>query len=227
METIILEIRDAEGGEDAKLLVRDMTEIYLKSIQQNHFDLSSIDVDNGFALLTIKGNKVKQFYQNEIGGHRWQRVPPTEKYGRVHTSTVTVAVMDPESKSNYPINLNDVERIYTRGTGPGGQHRNTTNSCVILHHRPTGLRAKIDGRNQRQNEKLAWDLLQIRLNQFFDNQHQQQTTENRREQIGTGMRGDKRRTYRVKDNLVIDHITDKRASLKLIQKGDIQLLHNN
>jgi len=225
METIILEIRDAEGGKDAKLLVQDMTEIYLRSIKQQNFKLSDIEVNEGFALITIQGDNVKQFYQNEIGGHRWQRIPPTEKYGRVQTSTVTVAVMDPESKSNYKINLSDVEKIYTRGTGPGGQSKNKISSCVVLHHKPTGIRARIDGRNQHQNEKTAWNLLQIRLNQFYGDQEQQKITENRREQIGTGMRGDKRRTYRVKDNLVIDHITNKRSSLKSIQKGCLELLH--
>ena len=225
METIILEIRDAEGGEDAKLLVQDMTEIYLRSIKQQDFTLQEIEINTGLSLLTIEGNKVKEFYQNEIGGHRWQRVPPTEKYGRVQTSTVTVAVMDPNSKLNYKINQNDVEKIYTRGTGAGGQHKNVTNSCVILRHKPTNISARIDGRNQHQNEKSAWTLLQIRLNEFFGGQAQNKISETRREQIGTGMRGNKRRTYRVKDNLVIDHITGKKTSLKSIQRGNIDTLH--
>jgi peptide chain release factor 1 len=224
--TIVLEIRAAEGGTDSKLLVEDMTEIYVKSIRQQNFTVENMEINDGFALFTIKGDNVRQFYINEIGIHTWQRVPPTERNGRVHTSIVTVAVMDPADKTNYKINPDDVETTYTRGTGPGGQHRNTTNSCVVLRHKPTDIQVRIDGRKQHQNEKLAWEQLQIRLNNWSSGIKQQNSAEFRREQIGTGGRGDKRRTYRVKDDLVIDHVSNKRTSLKNIQKGKIDLLHN-
>ncbi len=226
METIILELRAGEGGSDSVMLVEDMTEIYAKSIRQQNFKIiDDIEVNPGFALFTIQGDKVKQFYNQEIGSHIWQRTPPTERNGRVHTSVVTVAVMDPQDKSNYKINPDDVETIYTRGTGAGGQHKNVTNSCVILRHRPTSIQVRIDGRQQHQNEKLAWNQLQTRLNNWNNENKQQSSSNNRRDQIGLGKRGDKRRTYRVKDDLVIDHISGKRTSLRNIQKGKIELLH--
>lgn len=226
METIILELRAGEGGSDSVMLVEDMTEIYAKSIRQQNFKIiDDIEVNPGFALFTIQGEKVKQFYNQETGSHIWQRTPPTERNGRVHTSVVTVAVMDPQDKSNYKINPDDVETIYTRGTGNGGQAKNKISSCVVLHHIPSGIRVRIDGRSQHQNEKLAYNELQIRLNELqWDKQHTTSSKE-RKNQIGNGKRGDKRRTYRVKDGLVIDHISNKRTSLKNVQKGKIELLH--
>ena len=226
MKEIILEIRAGEGGTDSDLLVDDMKEFYLKSIKNNNFTLTDIDQDTGYVVMSITGEKINDFYLNETGTHTWQRIPPTERNGRVHTSIVTVAVMDPQSKNNYPIYPNDVETFYTRGTGPGGQAKNKINSCVVLHHKPTGIRVRIDGRSQHQNEKMAYNQLQIRLNEWSWKNQQASSASNRREQIGLGKRGDKRRTYRVKDDLVIDHVTNKRTSLRNIQKGKLELLHN-
>lgn len=94
METIYLEIREAEGGEDAKLLVKEMFDIYQKSCYRNNFISRTTNWRDGFISIEIQGNQVKKFFQNEIGGHRWQRIPPTERGGRVHTSTVTVALIE-------------------------------------------------------------------------------------------------------------------------------------
>lgn len=112
----------------------------------------------------------------------------------------------------------------TRGSGAGGQHKNTTDSCVIALHLSTGIKVVRDGRNQHANKEDALKELKRRVNEFYRTGHVSEEVEERREQIGKGERSDKRRTYRVKDGLVIDHITGKTASYKDIQKGRIELL---
>jgi peptide chain release factor 1 len=112
----------------------------------------------------------------------------------------------------------------TRGSGPGGQHRNTTDSTVIVTHISTGIKVVRNGRDQHKNKDEALTEIAKRVNHFYQTGKIDEEVEERREQIGNGCRGDKRRTYRVKDDSVIDHITDKRASLKEILKGKIELL---
>lgn len=112
----------------------------------------------------------------------------------------------------------------TRGTGNGGQHKNTTDSCVVVTHIATNIKVVRDGRNQHKNKEDALKELKKRVNEFYRTGHLEENVEERREQIGKGDRGDKRRTYRVKDSLVVDHITNKTASLKDILRGKIDLL---
>lgn len=129
-----------------------------------------------------------------------------------------------EVQDNFFLNRNEVRRIFTRGTGAGGQHKNTTDSCVVLTHIPTGIEVKIDGRNQHQNEREAWIILEERLRSKYVNELSSQLDDDRNSQIGGGERGNKKRTYRVKDNLVVDHTTGRKAQLKDIIRGKIELL---
>ena len=112
----------------------------------------------------------------------------------------------------------------TRGSGAGGQHKNVTDSCVIITHFATGVKVVRDGRKQHQNKEDALKEIKRRVNEFYRTGHVEDVVEERRDQIGDGTRSDKRRTYRVKDALVIDHVTNKTASLKDILKGKIELL---
>jgi len=112
----------------------------------------------------------------------------------------------------------------TRGSGKGGQHRNTTDSCVIMTHIATDIKVVCDGRDQHKNKADAFKELTKRVNTFYRTGHDEEIVEERRDQIGAGARSDKRRTYRVKDAIVIDHITNKTASLKDIMRGKIELL---
>jgi len=112
----------------------------------------------------------------------------------------------------------------TRGTGNGGQHKNTTDSCVVVTHIATGIKVVRDGRNQFKNKEDALKELKTRVNKFYRTGHIEESVEERRDQIGKGERGDKRRTYRVKDGIVIDHITEKNANIKDIYKGKLELL---
>lgn len=118
----------------------------------------------------------------------------------------------------------EIERRYTKGTGAGGQRKNKVETCVVLTHKPTGISVRIDGRDRGRNEAEAWKVLKERLQRCSDKNYQDNLDSKRKNQIGTGNRGDKRRTYRVKDDIVIDHITNKKASLKEIQKGNLAIL---
>lgn len=179
------------------------------------FDLEIIDERPGFIQFAVSGVGARLTFQNESGGHRWQRVPPTEKRGRVQTSTVTVAVLDPDAITGQALNYRDVEIVTTRGSGPGGQNRNKTDSCVIATHRPTGLQVRIDNeRSQHQNKAMAYKILAARL---YESERERQAAErekDRRQQVGSGMRGDKVRTYRSQDDQVNDHRTGQRWRLQ-------------
>ncbi len=153
-------------------------------------------------------------------------MPPTEKRGRVQTSTVTVAVLTEQSDIEIVINPSDIERWTSIGTGPGGQHRNKVQSSVFLKHVPTGIVCKSEiHRSQHQNEQEAWRLLKMKLLQLEKDKLNKKIVSERNGQIGTGERSDKRRTYREKDDLVIDHISGKSARLKDVLKGKIDILH--
>lgn len=175
-------------------------------------------------IYVFSGAGVDKIFGNEVGNHRWQRVPPTEKKGRVHTSSITVAILEENEYQEVEIYPSEYRLETTRGTGPGGQHRNTTDSTVVITHESTGIKVVRNGRCQHKNKADGLVELKKRVNDFYRNGHDNVASEERKEQIGEGGRSDKRRTYRVKDNVVIDHITGKTAALKDIMRGKIELL---
>lgn len=173
----------------------------------------------------VSGARAAHAFRNEPGGHRWQRVPPTEKRGRVHTSTVTVAVLDEPSESEIRIDPRDVDEKFVRGSGSGGQHRNTADTCVMLTHRPSGVAIRVDGgRSQWFNRQTAMGLLRARLKQARDRQGRTDRNAQRRAQVGSGQRGDKRRTISLQRDQVVDHVTGRRISAKRYLRGEIDAL---
>jgi peptide chain release factor 1 len=132
--------------------------------------------------------------------------------------------MEENDYKEVEIHPNEYRLETTRGTGNGGQKRNKTESCVVVTHIATGIKVRRDSRSQFQNKEAAIAELTERVNNFYRTGHDSLTVENRNDQIGKGERGDKRRTYRVKDGIVIDHITNKTANIKDILRGKIQLL---
>lgn len=175
----------------------------------------------GFLLFKAKGKGAAEAFSNEAGGHRWQRVPPTEKRGRVHTSTVTVAVLNEPDAGTYAVSERDVEWKATRGSGAGGQHRNKTDSAIQLHHLPTGLRVRAEGeRSQHQNRAAALAILRARLAALHTEGIAQARNTDRRTQVGSGMRGDKVRTIRTQDGVVTDHRTGCRIPFNAYERGD-------
>lgn len=188
------------------------------------FDFDLLYHNPGIAIIRISGKGALAF-ENEAGGHRWQRVPPTEKRGRTHTSTITVVVFPEPTEVQIKIDPKDLEEQFTRGSGPGGQHRNKTETAVILKHKPSGLSVRAeDNKSQKQNRENALALLRARLFQAEKDKKRQELSKLRKEQAGSGMRGDKVRTVMVQHNKVVHHDNSKECSYKEYSKGKISLL---
>lgn len=160
-------------------------------------------------------------FAHESGGHRWQREPPTERRGRVHTSTVTVAVLPEPTPTQLNVRDADLRWTTRRGTGPGGQHRNKTESAVDLLHVPSGIVVRCQSeRSQLRNKQSALAVLRARLHARATSAADGEANAARRAQVGSGMRGDKRRTIRVQDGQVHDHVTGVRWRLSDYLRGD-------
>lgn len=162
-------------------------------------------------------------WRHEGGGHRFQRVPPTERRGRVHTSTVTVAVF-PSEKPKAAFDQSDVRIEWFSGTGKGGQHRNKHQNSCRAFHGPTGLSAKAECRSRQNSEAEARAELERRVLADLGAGLDLTQAEERKGQVGTGMRGDKVRTYRLQDDQVTDHRTDQRTTWRAVQRGDFERL---
>lgn len=160
----------------------------------------------------------------ESGGHRWQRVPPTERNGRVHTSTVTVAAFEVKDEKKWVLREQDIKVFTTRDSGPGGQHRNTTDSCVVMRHLPTGIETKAAAKSQHQNRRVARETLEARVAAHYATQDTASKVQDRRDKVGSGERGDKVRTYRTRDDQVTDHRSGKKARLSRVVRGELELV---
>jgi peptide chain release factor 1 len=185
------------------------------------FDVVVVEERPGLCVLEVSGKRAVETFENEPGGHRWQRIPPTEKRGRVQTSTVTIAVLKQPTETQIRLRPEDLEFSACRGSGAGGQHRNVTDSAVILKHVPSGLTVRCESeRSQHQNRETATSLLRARLWEAKQTEASGARAEDRRRQVGSGMRGDKRRTIRAQDGQVTDHITGKTWQYKRYIRGD-------
>lgn len=164
---------------------------------------------------------------NEPGGHRIQRVPPTERKGRVHTSTVTVAVIDSDAGIG-PVIIPqaDLKVEWYSGTGAGGQHRNKHQNSARVTHIPSGIVVTAQCRSRQNSFEQAMAEIQQRVDKEFKQQYNSTIASDRKSQVGTGMRGDKIRTYRFQDDSVQDHITGKRSKVKKVMNGNFDLLWN-
>lgn len=185
------------------------------------FDLELLDRRSGYICFKASGKDVYEYFKNEAGGHRWQRIPPTERRDRVHTSTITVAVLEEVNPKDIQILEKDLDWKFSRGTGPGGQHKNKTDTCVNLTHIPSGTKVRVDGRSQHTNKENALFILKAKLKEATRNQFFQDRDKSRKEQVGSGMRGDKVRTIRVRDDLVTDHRMNRTTTYAQYAKGDL------
>lgn len=190
------------------------------SLSGDVFDGAIVDERPGYVVVEFHGKGVKALFSHESGGHRWQRIPPNEKRGRVHTSTVTVAIFDVDETKPSVLDWREIDIQYKRGQGPGGQHRNKTSSCVVATHQPSGITVQIDGRDQHKNRKRALSELERRLQERDRKTRKHKHDTMRREQVGSGMRGDKIRTYRERDDRVTDHRTGRTWRLRKWMRGE-------
>jgi peptide chain release factor 1 len=175
----------------------------------------------GYLALRVTGRDAERAFQHESGGHRWQRIPPNEKRGRVHTSTVTVAVLAEPRDAEVHLDPRDLDIKTTKSGGPGGQHANKTNSAVVVTHKPTGITVRMETKSQHRNKELALGVLRARLYEREHSRVQGDRNAKRRGQIGGGARGDKRRTIAVQRGQVHDHVTGKRTTAKAYLRGAV------
>jgi len=217
-----IEIRAAEGGEDSKLFVKDLAQAYIKFAQSKGWTTRLINEYLGEVHILVEGLDLSGL-ENESGGHRIQRIPPTERKGRVHTSTVTVAIID-ESTPKIKVLDADLKIEWYSGTGAGGQHRNKhQNSCRITHT-PTGITATAQCRSRQNSLDQAKSTIFLEVDNLVKSQYNNAMAQDRKQQVGSGMRGDKVRTYRFQDDVVKDHRSDKTASTKRVLAGNFNLL---
>jgi peptide chain release factor 1 len=228
-KNVIVEIRGAEGGEEANLFARDLYDMYVAWFGRRGWKLEPMSVDlsdlGGINQITfmVKGEDAWTHLKYEGGPHRVQRVPATESQGRVHTSSATVVVFPEAEEVELEIDDKDLQIDVYRSSGAGGQHVNTTDSAVRITHKPSGVVVAMqDERSQLQNKARAMQVLRSRLVQLEKDRVAAETTAGRKLQIGGGGRSEKIRTYNYKENRITDHrIGLTLYKLQVVLAGDL------
>lgn len=208
----VMEIRAGTGGEEAALFAGELARLYQRYAEDRGWKIEpmggSPSERGGFREVSflISGQDVYRRLKYESGVHRVQRVPLTEANGRIHTSTVTVAVLPEAEEVDIQIDPQELEITVQRASGPGGQGVNTTDSAVRIIHKPTGMMVYCaDGRSQQKNKASAMAVLRSRLLQLKEDQERAKYAAERRSQIGTGDRSERVRTYNFPQNRLTDH----------------------
>ncbi len=227
---IVLEVRAGAGGDEASLFAWEIAHMYEKFSEMNSWtwktNYESKSDQGGYkeASFEIKGKEVYKLMRYETGVHRVQRVPATEKNGRVHTSTASVAVLPIKKKVNFEISPADIEMEYSRSGGKGGQNVNKVETAVRLIHKPTGIDVRsTNERSQLANREKAMKILTAKLQQLEEEKEAAKYSGERKNQIGTGDRSEKIRTYNFSQDRVTDHRIKKSwHNLPKILEGGIE-----
>lgn len=227
---VVLEVRAGAGGDEASLFAMQLAEMYLKYAERMGWKTSkeseSLSAHGGYkeAAFEILGRDVYDALRYETGVHRVQRVPVTEKAGRIHTSTASVAILPMRKKSTIEINPNDIEMEFSRSGGAGGQNVNKVETAVRLVHTPTGIDVRCQSeRSQLKNREKAMAMLTAKLEVLHEEEEARKHAAERKSQIGTGDRSEKIRTYNFPQNRITDHrIKESWHTIEQTLGGDLQ-----
>jgi len=211
-KNVLLEIRAGTGGEEAAIFVSDLFKMYFKYAEKKGWKVEIMSQNvtglGGFKeiIALIEGKKVYSRFKHESGVHRVQRVPETESQGRIHTSAITVAVLPEAEDVDVEIDPNDLKIDVFRSSGPGGQHVNKTDSAVRMTHLPSGLVVSCqDEKSQHKNKAKALKILRARLLDKAVLDQQSEISQDRKDQVGSGDRSERIRTYNFPQGRVTDH----------------------
>ena len=226
---VVLEVRAGVGGEEASLFAEELAQMYLKYAESRGWSRKALDESRGSlggykeAQFEIKGENCYRELQYETGVHRVQRVPATEKAGRIHTSTASVVILPIYKRTKIEINPADLEIETSRSGGAGGQNVNKVETAVRIVHKPTGIDVKCTSeRSQAQNKEKAMKLLISRIQQEQDEREARERSADRKAQVGTGDRSEKIRTYNFPQDRVTDHrIKESWSNVPKIMSGGL------
>jgi len=200
--SVIIEIRAGAGGDEAALFAANLLRMYTRFAEKQGWKVKNLDIN----VLQISGTNTYEYLKQEGGVHRVQRIPKTEKSGRIHTSTATVAILPYVEPKEFEIKPSDLRIDTFRSSGPGGQYVNKTESAVRITHIPTGFAvASQRERSQATNKETAMNLLRSRLFAFMAQKDMQKLGQERNTQIGTADRSEKIRTYNFPQDRITDH----------------------
>lgn len=232
LQKVILEIRAGAGGDEASIFAGDLGRMYQRFAGLRGWKFSVLDKNetslSGFKSLVaeVQGEGAYDALRYESGVHRVQRVPKTEKAGRVHTSTASVAILPIVEAKDVSVNLGDLEVSFSRAGGPGGQNVNKVETAVRILHKPTGIVVSCrEERSQHANREKALEVLRAKLYDMEQKRATGSVTDMRREQVGSADRSEKIRTYNFPDDRITDHrFGVKVHNIEKVLDGDLDTL---